>query len=182
MGKYVISIFIFVAIVAIAGFLINEFYSNNLQGAAVYSIKYLPKTTINRGISSQSGAAVFVTGPKEKTTKSLTPKTTARQQGTSPYTQIQTGIPAKKSSQPAQKYAGPSKTSKSGLVITNGLPYQTTPMSGIVMIKGLSISVNLLIDKGVQLQSGFLITPEGKEVQIKDVEMRRKPVKLQFKN
>lgn len=181
MEKYVLSIFTFVTIVAISGFLTNEFYSNNIQTAAVYSPSYLPKTTINRGVSSQSGAAVFVTAPKEKTTNPLTPKTTARKQGESQYSQIQTGTTTKKQAQPAQKYAGPSKTSKSGLVITNGLSYQTTPMGGIVIIKGLSISVNLLIDKGVQLRNGFLITPDSKEVQIKDAEMRRKPVKLQFK-
>src|SRR3989344_3929565 len=73
------------------------------------------------------------------------------------------------------------KTAQTGLIIWNGMPYILTAMQGIISIQGLPISVDLLKQKGITLVNGKLATPNKKDVQIKDVEMRRKPIKLTFR-
>lgn len=80
----------------------------------------------------------------------------------------------------ASSYVPQSKTAQSGLIIMNGMTYSTTTMQGIVSIQGKPISVDILKQNGVILSNGRLITPNKKNVQIKDVQLRRKPIKLTF--
>ena len=138
MEKYIIGLFVFVALVAVTGLFTDAFPSggNNIQGALI---------AMNGRPAMQKGASVLVgkTGIQKDGPKSVS-----------------------------------SKTAQTGLIIQNGIGYTQTPMQGMVMVKGLSISVNTLKEKGITLLNGKLITPRGKDVQIRDVELRRKPVKL----
>ncbi|GEM_PF-5732589 len=80
----------------------------------------------------------------------------------------------------ASSYVPQSKTAQSGLIIWNGMTYSLTPMQGIVSINGKPISVDILKQNGITLSNGKLVTPNKKDVQIKDVQLRRKPIKLTF--
>lgn len=154
MEKYVVGLFVFVALVAIAGFLTDAFIvgDNNIQGALI----------IGNGRVAQRGALVSVgnIATKIKESHLASPKPVAK-------------ATVKKT---ATKKVVPAKTAQTGLIIVNGMPYTMTPMQGIVHIKGLPISVNTLEGKGITLVDGKLLTPDGKDVQIRDAELRRKPI------
>lgn len=193
MEKYVLAIFLFVSVVAISGFLTDaltdayDMNSNNVQGAIVMNAIPPSATARSREASSQLGASVLI-GTTNKLSKGsilqIKPVQTQKTATTNQATPSK--IVAPKENAAAQQGAKlgkyvQSKTAQSGLIIMNGMPYSGTAMSGIVQINGIPISVNTLQDKGITLSDGQLLTPDGNDVQIKDYELRRRAIKLQFK-
>ncbi|MBI4142058.1 hypothetical protein HY484_03985 [Candidatus Woesearchaeota archaeon] len=92
--------------------------------------------------------------------------------------------------QSIQSYTPQKSTATTGLIIKNGkTPYTImtgtaglgTTMAGIVSVGGLPVSTSLLQEKGIIFgNDGYLYTQDGNDVQIKDAEQRRKPIKLTF--
>lgn len=134
MEKYVLMIFIFVALVAVSGILNNEL-STQITGNAV----------------------------RQKT------------QGV----MIGKGLGTVGTMVPQQKKA------TTGLLIKDKTPYKVimgpgNTMVGMVQVQGISLSENKLREFGIRLENGLLRTSDGKPVQLKEVSLRRKPIKLTF--
>ncbi|MBI4140232.1 hypothetical protein HY485_00175 [Candidatus Woesearchaeota archaeon] len=139
MPKYVLAIYSFVIIVALAG---------------IFTTQYLDDTTITGNVARQKTQGVLV----GKT-------------------------------QQIQSYTPQAKKATSSLTIKEGMPYKImtgemglgTTMAGMVNIGGIPVSTTTLQDKCIIFgNDGRLHTPNGKQVQIRDSELRRKPIKLTF--
>ena len=90
--------------------------------------------------------------------------------------------------QPQQSYTPQQKKATTGLIIKDGTPYIImtdttglgTTMEGMINI-GIPVATTTLQEHCITLSSdGKLHTPHGAPVQIKDSELRRKPIKLTF--
>jgi len=157
MEKHILLIFSLVVLVAFSGLLNYTFLdgSNKIQGALII------QTRDNNNPAKQQGALVMVGQTKQK---------------------IPEGQDIKKS--PAKKIE-PTKKTTTGLIIKDGMPYTVmtgmgTTMTGMVQVKGITLSINTLKEHGIKLENGKLKTPNKKDVQIKDAALRRKPIKLTF--